>query len=71
MQLISGTPLKQLAVTEKTGDIVLDFESGTRLEVFNDSGGYEGWNCVTSSGFQLIGMGGGGTAYLDARKPKT
>jgi hypothetical protein len=31
-------------------------------ETMKFSSGYEGWNCGTSSGFEVIGMGGGGTA---------
>lgn len=64
LQLLAATALKQVLVTEKTGDIVLEFESGIRLEVFNNSSGYEGWNCGTPSGLEVIGMGGGTTANV-------
>jgi hypothetical protein len=71
MQLIAGSPLKQVVITEKTGDIVLEFESGTRLEIFNNSSGYEGWNCGTPSGLNIVGMGGGGIANIASNQPST
>lgn len=64
LKLLAAVPLKQVLVTEKTGDIVFEFESGIRLEVFNNSSGYEGWNCGTPSGLEVIGMGGGTTANV-------
>jgi hypothetical protein len=64
LRLLGDTSLKQVLVVEKTGDIVFEFESGVRLDVFNDSSGYEGWNCGMPSGFEIIGMGGGTTARV-------
>jgi hypothetical protein len=62
MELLAEKLLKRLVITDKTGDLLLEFESDVRLEVFNNSSGYEGWNCGTPSGLEIIGMGGGGTA---------
>ncbi len=62
LRLLAETTIKQLQITDKTGDIVFEFESGVRLEIFNNSSGSEGWNCGTPSGLQVIGMGGGSTA---------
>jgi hypothetical protein len=67
LHLLAATALKQVLITEKTGDVVFEFESGIRLEVFNNSSGYEGWNCGTSSGFEVIGMGGGTTANVRSK----
>jgi|GEM_PF-1249359 len=64
LQLLAATALMQVLITEKTGDIVFEFDSGIRLEVFNNSSGYEGWNCGTTSGLEVIGMGGGTTANI-------
>ena len=50
MELLAQKPLKKLVITDKTGDLLLEFESEVRLEVFNNSSGYEGWNCGTPSG---------------------
>jgi hypothetical protein len=62
LKLLAPTAIERVQITEKTGDIVLEFESGIRLEVFNHSSGYEGWNCGIPSGLEVIGMGGGSTA---------
>ena len=67
LHLLAATPLEQLLITEKTGDVVFELESGIRLEVFNNSSGYEGWNCGTSSGLAVIGMGGGTTANVEPK----
>ena len=64
MELLSALRLRRVMLMEKTGDIVLEFESDTRLEVFNNSSGYEGWNCGLPSGRQAIGRGGGTIAHL-------
>jgi uncharacterized protein DUF6188 len=65
MELLHGKPVTRLVITEKTGDLLVEFESGVRLEVFNNSSGYEGWSCGAPSGLEVIGMGGGGTANSD------
>jgi hypothetical protein len=62
MQLLSESCLKQITVVEKTADVTFEFESGTQLQIFNNSMGYEGWSCGSTSGFEVIAMGGGGTA---------
>jgi Family of unknown function (DUF6188) len=62
MELLRAKPVIRLVITDKTGDLLLEFESGLRLEAFNNSSGYEGWSCGTPSGLEVIGMGGGGTA---------
>jgi hypothetical protein len=64
LQLLAATAIKHVLITHKTGDVVFEFDSGVRLEVFNNSSGYEGWNCGTSSGIEVIGMGGGTTANV-------
>jgi hypothetical protein len=50
----------RVTIREITADLTIDFENGSSLEVFNNSGGYEGWNCLNAEGLQIIGMGGGG-----------
>jgi hypothetical protein len=66
VELFSASVLKQIVIAEKTADITLEFESGIRLEVFNNSSGYEGWNCGTPLGLRVIGMGGGSTGNVAA-----
>ena len=64
MQLLSESCLKQITVVEKTADVTFEFESGTQLQIFNNSMGYEGWSCGSKSGFEVIAMGGGTTANI-------
>jgi hypothetical protein len=62
MELLSANSVESLTFSSKTGDVLVEFRNSIRLEIFNNSMGYEGWNCGTGSGLQVIGMGGGGTA---------
>jgi hypothetical protein len=43
---------------DDSGDFCIEFEGGNLLELFNCSGGYEGWQCYTSD-LMVVGMGGG------------
>jgi hypothetical protein len=67
MELLALKPLSKLVITDTTGDLLLEFESGVRLELFNNSSGCEGWNCGTPSGLSVIGMGGGWNSKLKPR----
>jgi len=49
----------KVSLREQTGDLVLELEQGTSLEIFNSSSGYEGWECSTTDGLLAIAMGGG------------
>jgi hypothetical protein len=57
--LLSRDSAKRITIHKESGDIHLEFDSGTRLEVANYSSGYEGWECFTKSGLDVIGIGGG------------
>ena len=46
-------------IEDHVGDIILEFSEGCRLEVFNDSSGYEGWSMTAPDGTQLIAASGG------------
>ncbi len=49
----------------KTADIQIRFEGDLRLEVFNNSSGYEGWNAavqVDGQTISVVGLGGGDLA---------
>jgi len=60
--LLSASGIRRMKVDNKTGDLLLEFEDSVQLQIFNNSVGYEGWNCGTTSGLEVIGMGGGSTA---------
>jgi hypothetical protein len=49
-------------VADSTADLSIDFAAGVRLEVFNNSGGYEGWTLNTPGGRLLVAQGGGALA---------
>ena len=64
LRLLSQHRVTRVSIIEKTADLVIDFGSDVKLEVFSNSCGYEGWNCGLKSGLQVIGIGGGTTASL-------
>src|SRR5262245_51268545 len=51
-------------VQPETSDLVLEFSSGARLELFNGSSGYEGWSLTSPQGHQFIAQGGGRLVLL-------
>jgi len=61
-ELLAGKSVTAVSVNEETADIVLDFGPGLRLEVFNFSASFEGWNAEFWSGDRwtwIIALGGG------------
>lgn len=65
-RLLSDAKVKQLDADELTADLRIVFEGGVRLDIFNNSAGYEGWQAYLPpsehEGNMVIGMGGGGLA---------
>lgn len=49
----------KVGLREETGDLTLELGHGTRLEIFNSSSGYEGWECSSIDGLLAVAMGGG------------
>jgi len=49
----------QLAGATDSGDLVLHFDNGSRLEIFSTSFAYESWSVFFPNGDQAIGLGGG------------
>jgi|GEM_PF-2272293 len=47
------------ATVKPLGDLVVEMTGGPRLEVFNGSGGYEGWIFNGPKGCYLVAQGGG------------
>ena len=54
-----GSRVSKFSVAPDTADLRLDFESGARLEVFNDSSGYEAWQFNAPEGLVMVAQGGG------------
>ena len=58
LALLDAT-VRQAAIIRETGDVVVEFDNDSRLEVLTTSSGYEGWLIVSPTGDEVIGMGGG------------
>ena len=54
--------VEALHIDEETGDLRIEFDGSTRIDVFNQSSGYEGWDAYyTARGerWGVIALGGG------------
>jgi hypothetical protein len=68
LRILSGKAVQGARIDEITADLCIDFADGVRLDLFNDSGGYEGWTFADEHGLKLIAQGGGQIAIW---KPST
>jgi len=59
IQVLLNRSVKQAAVGDDTGDVLLQFDNDSRLEVLTTSSGYEGWSIVFPNHDEVIGLGGG------------
>ena len=60
--LLRGRKVAEVELDEQTADLRLTFEEGVRLDLFNQSSGYEGWQASIPDGdknISLIAVGGG------------
>ncbi len=57
--LIGQAKVREAAVLQATGDLSLQFENGTRLEILTTSAGYESWELASPAGATIIALGGG------------
>jgi hypothetical protein len=58
MDRLGNRAICGIRTRDDSGDICIEFEGGSLLELFNCSGGYEGWLCSTFD-LSIIGVGGG------------
>ena len=61
-ELLRGHRVEQIEIDLVTADICIRFDDGLRLDVFNNSSGYEGWTGTLGTGIDhlmVIGQGGG------------
>jgi hypothetical protein len=68
-ELLGGAHVVDVSISAETADVVIQLEGGSRIEVFNNSAGYEGWNATFPAGpdrVRLIGLGGGKTTVCPA-----
>lgn len=57
--VVDDRAVVKATVAGGTADLTIDFGDGIRLEVFNDSAGYEGWILNAPDGQWLVAQGGG------------
>ncbi len=64
-ELLDGQKVVGTEVDEQTSDLRIMFDGGARLDFFNNSSGYEGWQAIVPVGrkeLTIIALGGGGLA---------
>jgi hypothetical protein len=64
-RLLAGKAILRAEVDRQTADLILHFEAGARMDVFNYSAGYEGWQAnlpPEAGGLWVIALGGGDIA---------
>jgi hypothetical protein len=59
-EIVQSRVVEEASASDITADLSIEFGEGIRLDVFNNSCGYEGWILNAPDGRRaLIGMGGG------------
>ena len=58
-RLLGASQVDSATVSEKTADLAITLVSSVRLEVINDSSGYEGWTLNGPAGELFVAQGGG------------
>jgi hypothetical protein len=65
--LLSGQKVRKVEVDGQTADLRVVFDGGARLDLFNNSSGYEGWQAsvpVDGKVLTVIALGGGELAAV-------
>jgi hypothetical protein len=65
--LLKGKAITAVTLDQETADLTLHFGAATRIDVVNNSMGYEGWQASYAVGdkrWSLIAMGGGEVAFM-------
>jgi len=65
--LIAGKNLTEISIAKEAADLVLHFENEVRIELLQNSGGYEAWNVAGPEGILVVAMGGGNLAVWPRR----
>ena len=68
LECIGADAVESVEIDAETADLGIRFNGGKRIEAFNDSSGYEGWNYDDRTGVLRVAMGGGQLAIWDRRK---
>lgn len=67
LRVLRGKVVERTCIDETTADLCITFSEGTRIDIFNNSGGYEGWQFGDRNGLNLVAQGGGQVAIWDTR----
>jgi hypothetical protein len=59
LEKLEGRTVQSVEISEETSDSCIRFSGDVRIDAFNDSSGYEGWNYADRAGVMLVAMGGG------------
>ena len=68
-ELLHGRRVARVEIDEQTADLRIVFADDSRIDVFNSSSGYEGWQVTVPSEGQeitVIALGGGGLTTCSA-----
>jgi hypothetical protein len=57
--LLKEKTVDSLHIDDLTSDLTIQFTGAVRIDIFNNSSGYEGWNYHDRNGLELIATGGG------------
>ena len=67
-EVLADAHVTRVEVDEPTADLRIAFGNGARLDLFNDSAGYEGWVAIEGWGDtarHFVGRGGGGLVLVE------
>jgi hypothetical protein len=59
MRALSNVAVTRASITETTGDLVLEFENGLRIDILTTSCAFESWSVFSPSGEEIVALGGG------------
>jgi hypothetical protein len=64
LELLADKTVDSLQIDGLTSDLTIRFTGDVRIDIFNNSSGYEGWNYHGRNGLELIAQGGGRLLYV-------
>ena len=68
LKILGSKGVEGVEIDPATGDLRIAFSGEVRLDTFNDSSGYEGWNYSEVTG-SVVAMGGGKLAIWERQAP--
>lgn len=65
LKILGGKSVEGIEIDPVTADLCIKFSGQTRLDAFNCSSGYEGWNYGDVTGMSVVATGGGKLAIWE------